>query len=75
VTPGARDGMKRTTSSVATAERSRVSDPANRDTLLLQGEEYNESGQGDGTGERGGSDAEREQAVRKLGSKWKNGAH
>ena len=34
----------------------------------MQGEEYDESGQGDGTGERGGCDAEREQAVRKLGS-------
>jgi len=60
--------MKRTPSSVATAEWSCVSDPVNRDTLLLQGEEYNEGGQGDGTGERGGCDAKRERAFRNVAS-------
>ena len=52
--------MEDAPSSVATRERSGVSAPIDLNPLLLQGKEYHESGDGDGTRERRGGDAKSE---------------
>ena len=61
------DRVEDTPGSVTTRERPSVSTPIDRDPLLLQGEEYYESGNGDGTRERGRGDAKSERAVRESG--------
>ena len=55
--------MEDAPSSVATRERSGVSAPIDLNPLLLQGKEYHESGDGDGTRERRGGDAKSERAI------------
>lgn len=54
------DGVEDAPGSVATREQSGVSAPIDLNPLLLQGKEYHESGDGDGTRERRGGDAKSE---------------
>ena len=60
------DGVEDTPRSVAAAERLSVSAPLDRYALSLQGKEYHKCRNSNSTGEGGGGDAERKQAVCKV---------
>lgn len=60
------DGVEDAPGPVATVERSSVSAPYDRDTLLLQCEEYHKSGKGDSARERGGGDARMGRVVNEV---------
>ena len=68
------DGVEDTPRPIAPVERLSVPSPVDFDTLQLQGEEHHKGGNGDSTGERGGSDAETERAIRKARSSWRGGS-
>ena len=55
------EGLESWTHGVETLERQVVTAPADFDTLPLQGKEYDQGGDGNGTREGGGGDAERKQ--------------
>ena len=60
------DGAEDAPGSVATVERSRVSDPVDLDTMQLQSEEYHKGGNGNTAGECGDGEAETERGVRSV---------
>ena len=62
------DGVEDAPGSVATVERSGVSDPVDLDTVQLQSEEYHKGGNGNAAGECGDGEADTERGVRNTRS-------
>ena len=68
------DGVEDAPGSVATFERSSVSDPVDLDTVQLQSEEYHKGGNGNTAGECGDGEAETQREVRNARSNGRGGS-